>query len=317
MIGIYMTYKLMSIAAETGVQVWSTVYQSSSPSLSFGGVAAFFAVTILNMNYWADNACEVETWSRYVKTYPNEKNSWKRNRNATIAYLVALPLASSFMVFLGALSTYVTGNYNPIEAINSMTNNPFLLSVLLIMIILAQWSTNSVCNLMPSGMCIVALFRSKIPYWLGIVICGLIGVISQPWLILDNITLFLITVGSLWSTIYGMTIADYFLLRKRKLNVPDLYKSSGESQYTYANGFNPAGFLGFIIGLVGCVLLPDYAFITGVIVAGVSYYFIAKYWVFKKYPQSELGPENEKCHGISVGREWLYDEQKNIVYPSK
>lgn len=315
-IGIYIAVRLIALADANGIQIWGTVYESD-PHLSAGGLTAFMTVTILNMNYWADNACEVETWSRYVKTTPNEKNILRRNIKGIPGYLIALPLASGFMVFLGALSTFATGNYNPIEAINAVTDNPIILSLLLLMIIFAQWSTNVVANLMPSGMCIVALFRSKIPYWLGIVICGTLGAVIQPWVLVDHIGLFLTITGSLWSTLYGMTIADYLLIRKRKLNVPDLYKPVGESQFSFANGFNPAGVLAFVIGLGGCMIFPDYAFIAGVIISCVSYYFLAKFWVFKSYPQAELSGSGENYYGTSAGREWLYDEDKNTVYPSK
>ena len=311
-----MVIRLFGAADANSIPVWSVVYDSASPHLTAGGVTAFLYVTVLNMNYWADNACEVETWSRFVKTDSGEKHALRRNRRAIPGYVVALPLASGFMVFLGALSTYVTGDYNPIEAISSVTENPVILSVLLLMIVFAQWSTNSVCNLMPSGVCIVALFRSKIPYWLGICICGFIGAVIRPWILIDNIGAFLIITGSLWSTIYGMSIVDFFIIRKRKLNVPDLYKASG-GQFSYVNGFNPAGFISFLVGLCACWIFPSFAFVAGAIVSGIVYYFLAKYWVFKKYPQAELGMDGEKYRGISDSREWLYDQEKSVVYPSK
>ena len=152
---------------------------------------------------------------------------------------------------------------------------------------------------------------------LGIVICGTIGAVIQPWVLVDHIGIFLTVTGSLWSTIYGMTISDYILLRKRKLNVPDLYKPVGEGQFTYFKGINPAGILSFILGLIGCLLFPNYAFIVGVIVSAVSYYLLARFWIFKKYTQAELQPGNEKFTGISDHREWLYNEDTNTVCPSK
>ena len=219
------------------------------------------------------------------------------------------------MIFLGALSTYATGNYNPIEAISAVTQNPIVLALLLAMIVLAQWSTNAVCNLMPSGVCIIALFKSKMPYWMGVCICGFLGAVIQPWLLVDHIGLFLTVTGSLWSTMYGMTIVDFFLIRKGKVNVPDLYKDDG-GQYAYANGFNPAGFLSFFIGLGACMLFPSVAFIAGSVVSGISYFILMKVWVLKKYPQKELGAEPEKYAGISCGREWVYNESTNSVESS-
>lgn len=315
-IGIYMAIKLVALANANGIQIWSTVYTGDGPTLSAGSLTAFLYVTILNMNYWADNACEVETWSRYVKTSNGEKNLFKRNKRAIPGYVIALPLASGFMVILGALSTFATGNYNPIEAINAVTNSPIVLTVLLVMIVFAQWSTNVTANLMPSGLCLNALSRGKIPYWVGIVICGVLGMVIKPWVLVDHIGLFLTVTGALWSTMYGMTIADFLLLRKRKLNVPELYQTSG-GQYEYFHGFNPAGVFSFLIGLGFCVLLPDYAFIAGVISSMISYYLLAKFWVFKKYPQADYEDAGEAYRGISAGRDWTYDEATATVSSSK
>ena len=313
LIGIYMVVRLLNLAGANGIDAWNSVYTSDAGAqIAVGDASALLYVMMLGPNDWADNACEVETWSRYVKTDKGEKNLLKRNKRAIPGYLIALPLASGFMIFLGALSSFVTGNYNPIEAISAVTSNPIVLALLLVMIVLAQWSTNAVCNLMPSGVCIVALFRSKMPYWMGVCICGLIGAVIQPWVLVDHIGIFLTITGSLWSTMYGMTIVDFFIIRKRKINVPDLYKDDG-GQYAYAKGFNPAGFISFLIGLGACMLMSSIAFIAGSVVSGVSYYILMKCWILKKYPQKELGADKEKYTGISHGREWVYNEDTNSV----
>lgn len=315
LIGIYMVIRLLDLAGANGIDAWNSVYTSDGAQLAVGDASAVLYVMMLGLNYWADNACEVETWSRFVKTDKGEKNLLKRNKRAIPGYLIALPLASGFMIFLGALSTFVTGNYNPIEAISAVTSNPIVLALLLVMIVMAQWSTNAVCNLMPSGVCIIALFRSKMPYWMGVCICGVLGAVIQPWVLVDHIGIFLTITGSLWSTMYGMTIVDFFIIRKRKINVPDLYKADG-GQYAYANGFNPAGFISFFIGLIACRFLSSIAFIAGCVVSGVCYYILMKAWILKKYPQSELGADKEKYTGISHGREWVYNEDTNSVESS-
>ena len=316
LIGIYMVIRLLNLTSANGIDAWNSVYSDDIGShIATGNASALLYVMMLGLNYWADNACEVETWSRFAKTDKGEKKILKRNKRAIPGYLIALPLASGFMIFLGALSTYATGNYNPIEAISAVTQNPIVLALLLAMIVLAQWSTNAVCNLMPSGVCIIALFKSKMPYWMGVCICGFLGAVIQPWLLVDHIGLFLTVTGSLWSTMYGMTIVDFFLIRKGKVNVPDLYKDDG-GQYAYANGFNPAGFLSFFIGLGACMLFPSVAFIAGSVVSGISYFILMKVWVLKKYPQKELGAEPEKYAGISCAREWVYNESTNSVESS-
>lgn len=315
LIGIYLVFRLLHMAELNGIDAWNSVYADTGSKIACGNANALLYIMMLGLNYWADNACEVETWSRYVKTDKGEKSLFKRNKRAIPGYLIALPLASGFMIFLGALSTFVTGNYNPIEAVSAITENPIVLTFLLVMIVMAQWSTNAVCNLMPSGVCITALFKSKMPYWMGVCVCGFIGAVIQLWILIDHIGIFLTVTGSLWSTMYGMTIVDFFFIRKHKINVPDLYKENGR-QYAYAKGFNPAGMISFVIGLAACILLPSIAFFAGSVVSGISYYALMHVWILKKYPQKELGIEQDRYSGISGGREWIYDDETNSVKSS-
>ena len=114
----------------------------------------------------------------------------------------------------------------------------------------------------------------------GVCICGFIGAVIQPWVLVDHIGIFLTITGSLWSTIYGMTIVDFFLIRKRRLNVPDLYRRMEDSIF-YANGINPAGIISFIVGLGACMLFSSVAFIAGSVVSGICYYVLMKLWVLK------------------------------------
>ena len=67
----------------------------------------------------------------------------------------------------------------------------------------------------------------------------------MPWAILDNLFAFLFSYGSFLSAIGGIMVADYYLIRRRRLNVPQLYELQG--QFHYWRGFNPAGLL-----CVGC-----------------------------------------------------------------
>jgi NCS1 family nucleobase:cation symporter-1 len=45
----------------------------------------------------------------------------------------------------------------------------------------------------------------------------------------------------------GIMIADYYLLRRRRLNVDDLYRRGGE--YEYKAGFNPVAIVALVVGI--------------------------------------------------------------------
>jgi NCS1 family nucleobase:cation symporter-1 len=57
--------------------------------------------------------------------------------------------------------------------------------------------------------------------------------------------------SALLGPIGGILIADYFVLRRGRLDVPDLYRRGG--RYEYAGGFNPVALVALAAGVAPCV----------------------------------------------------------------
>lgn len=179
----------------------------------------------------------------------------------------------------------------------------FILVILLFMIILAQWSTNTSANVIPAATIFSNIGGPKVPFWFGVVIAGIIGTLVQPWNLFDVLTQALLIIGGILTSIVGVLFADYYILRKRRVNVKDLYEMDG--QYRYAKGINLAGMIAWIVGGLIANLLSAYSSIVGFIVGAILYYVLAKYWWFKKYKQAEIeNPSDELYLGITVGRDW-------------
>src|SRR5260370_23482010 len=85
---------------------------------------------------------------------------------------------------------------------------------------------------------------------MGGLITGLIGVLMMPWKLVADpngyIFIWLIGYSALLGPIGGILIADYFVYRRRRLNLPALYQSGGE--YRFSGGFNPGALIAFVLG---------------------------------------------------------------------
>jgi len=116
----------------------------------------------------------------------------------------------------------------------------------------------------------------------GGMITGIAGLMSMPWKLLGTYSSYvfgwLVGYSGLLGPIAGTMIADYFLVRKRHLNVDDLYRRGGE--YEYSNGVNPRALvslvLGVVVALLGLVIPPlrwlyDYAWFVGFAVSAGTY----------------------------------------------
>ena len=113
-------------------------------------------------------------------------------------------------------------------------------------------------------------------------ITGLVGLAMQPWRLIADpsgyIFVWLQGYSGGLGAIAGVLIADYWLIRKGKLILSDLYTTEGA--YKYKNGWNyqavAATLLGCLCAWIGAFLpalkcLYDYGWFVGFGVALVTY----------------------------------------------
>jgi nucleobase:cation symporter-1, NCS1 family len=307
LISVWMYISLSDTAQAAGRDVWSWV---ESPVTGGAAFTAFLVVIFSNMGFWATLGADIPTISRFIKAPLNEKNWFKRNKGSLIGNMVAMPLTQTFMIIIGAVAYTAVLNADPIVALQGSANG-FVLGILLLMIVLAQWSTNTAANVVPAATIFSNVGGPKFPFWAGVITAGIVGTVVQPWQLFDIIIQVLLFVGGILAAIVGILFADYYLLRKRRVNVPELYEDNG--QFKYLGGINLAGFISWIIGGAASYFVPEYGFLVGFVIGAALYYVLAKYWWFAKYPQAEIeNPSDEKYLGISVGRDWIIDESETV-----
>ena len=297
LITCWMFYKVHAIAVLNNITILG--YAPPSPSSS-----CWLITMCANTGMWAALAADIPNMTRSLKAPVGERNWFKRNINNWVPQFATLPIIETFIAVIGALSYLTTGNWNPVEVIQAQAHGATLI-ILLVMVILAQWSTNTAANLVPPAMCFTnAGARWNLPYKAAVLIAGLIGVCVMPWKILDQLYTYLGYFGSFLSALAGIMICDYYVIRHRRLNVQDLYKKDG--QYRYHGGINWCGIIAWILGTVAANLFSDYGYLFGFPTGFVVYLILTKAWYLKKFPQAEIESNfSDEYLGISVGNEWI------------
>jgi NCS1 family nucleobase:cation symporter-1 len=110
---------------------------------------------------------------------------------------------------------------------------------------------NMVANFIPPAYDLANLMPSKINFRMGGLITAIFGfVVGGLWVsVITNMGLFpfVNTLGAILAPVFGIMIADYYIIKQQKLNIDDLFSESAKGAYHYNGGFNGKGMLAWAI----------------------------------------------------------------------
>ncbi|MGM0982139.1 MAG: NCS1 family transporter [Pseudomonadota bacterium] len=295
-ISVWMYFTLDVLAQTQGINIWRFVGEQDVTVLT---------LFLANVAFWSTLAIDIPNITRFVKAPSGESRFFHRNKNVLLAQLLALPATQAWIALIGAVSFIAAGDWNPVTVIQGQGEGLSLI-VLLVLVILAQWSTNNAANLIPAALAFVNAGAPRISYPVAVALAAIVGTLFMPWKILDNLFSFLFSYGAFLSAIGGIMVADYYFIRKRRINVPDLYREDG--QFYYFMGFNPAGLIAW--GVAGTVAFysEQWAFVLGFLLGALIYFSIMRLFVMKRFSQDECGTVGSGSYlGTSAGYNWVYD----------
>ncbi|KAE9582174.1 Transporter aclS [Colletotrichum fructicola] len=123
-----------------------------------------------------------------------------------------------------------------------------------------QLSINSVDNAFSAGMDLAGLFCRYINIRRGAYIGLVLSIALCPWELLSSASVF-ISVLSAYSVflgpVIGIQICDYFIIRRRKIKLSDLYHPRSDGSFYYWKGINPRTFIAWVCGFA--TQLPGFA----------------------------------------------------------
>ncbi len=210
----------------------------------------YFAPALTGMvGFWATLSLNIPDFSRYART----------QRDQVLGQTLGLPLTMALYAFIGVAVTSATKIifhlekpiWDPVDVLTRFTN-PVLLIVAMLALCIATLATNIAANVVSPANDFAHIAPRHISFRIGGLITGLIGILIMPWKLLADPTGYIFTwlVGysALLGPVGGIMIADYFVLRKRRLNLIDLYNPDGE--YRYTGGFSLIGLFTLAVSIL-------------------------------------------------------------------
>jgi NCS1 family nucleobase:cation symporter-1 len=211
----------------------------------------FFPALTANVGYWATLSLNIPDFSRFAYT----------QRDQAVGQMVGLPVTMALFAFIGVAVTSSTvviygGEpiWDPVVLISRFTN-PVALVIGLLSLCLAGLATNVAANVVSPAMDFAHLWPRMISFRTGGFITGAIGILIQPWKLIADPTGFifrwLVAYSALLGSIGGILIADYFVLRRTRLDLEGLYRREGP--YWYQGGVNVLAIVALVLGVAPCI----------------------------------------------------------------
>jgi len=162
-----------------------------------------------------------------------------------------------------------------------------VIAISMFTVVVATLAVNIAANVVSPANDFANAFPKWISFRTGGLITGIFGILAQPWRLLADpsgyIFAWLVGYSGGLGSIAGVLIADYWLVRKKRLQLGDLYRQEGD--YTYSGGWNwraiVATLLGCALAWIGLVVpalrpMFDYGWFIGFGVAAVTHLILMK-----------------------------------------
>jgi NCS1 family nucleobase:cation symporter-1 len=218
----------------------------------------FFVIALTgNVAFWATLSLNIPDFTRYARS----------QRDQVIGQAVGLPTTMGLYSFIGVAVTSAAlviyqgldktekdKLWNPVFLLNQF-ENPVVLIGAMLALCLATLATNIAANVVSPANDFSNVWPRRISFRTGGLITGIIGILIQPWKLLDNAQVYidkwLVGYSLFLGAIGGVLIADYFVVRRTRLDLAGLYRREGP--YWYVGGFNPIALVSLLAGIAPCV----------------------------------------------------------------
>src|SRR3954454_9968545 len=249
------------IGGSGGLLIWGfdagngigNVFSASSKLVAgHGGFWSLFAPGLAaNIGYWITLSLNIPDFTRFSRD----------QKSQVLGQSIGLPLTMTGFSFIGIAVTAATvviygeAIWDPVALVTRVLGDlPVLLILAMIVIVIAQISTNMAANVVSPSNDFSNLSPRQISFRMGGIITAVIGIISFPWKLYEDVGAYIFTwlvgYGSLLAAFGAVMIADYWLLRRTQLDVPELYRPGAGGRYWFSHGFHVRALVAVAVAVV-------------------------------------------------------------------
>jgi NCS1 family nucleobase:cation symporter-1 len=259
---LVMTLLLVTWAVRRAGQVGhglGDLFRDPGKFTSFGSFLGVFVPSVTAMvGFWATLSLNMPDFTRFGRS----------QKEQMIGQVVALPTTMTLFAAMGVIITSASAQifgeaiWNPVD-LGAKLGSPWLVAVAEFTAVVATLAMNIAANVVSPANDIANLAPGKISFRTGGLITGVVSTLMMPWKLLADsdryINGWLLGYSGGLGSIAGVLICDYWLIKKTRLELPDLYTRDGAYAYG-GSGWNlpaiAATAIGCAVAWIGLFVPP-------------------------------------------------------------
>lgn len=263
---------------------WSNIHFNLD-EVKYTGVSAILptiTAIALVVSYFSGPLLNFGDFARYTRHFNDVKkgNFWGLPVNFTLFAIVTVVITSGTLPLFGKMIT------DPIETVSHIDSVGVMLLGSLTFIT-ATIGINIVANFVAPAFDFSNISPQKITFRMGGFIAAIGAVFITPWNLFNSPEVIHYTLDVLAAFIgplFGIILADFYLIRKQQINLTDLYTEHPHGEYWYHKGWNPKAIAALVPSVLICIAvafmgpkaLADFNWFIGCAIGFVSYYLFMK-----------------------------------------
>ncbi|HLF45940.1 MAG TPA: NCS1 family nucleobase:cation symporter-1 [Chitinophagaceae bacterium] len=216
----------------------------------------FFPGLTAMVGFWATLSLNIPDFTRYARS----------QKDQVLGQVIGLPATMVFYSFIGIAVTSATvliygeAIWDPV-ALMGKFDSPFIIAISMFGLTIATLSTNIAANVVAPANSFANMAPTKISFKMGGYITGIIGILIFPWKLIADpegyIFRWLIAYSALLGSLAGIMICDYYLVRKTKIQLAELFKVNG-----IYKGWNRPAWIAFAVSIIP--VIPGFLVAVGI-----------------------------------------------------
>lgn len=212
------------------------------------------------VGFWATMSLSIADITRYAHTQKQQIAGQFLGLPTTMMLysFVGIFVTCAAVINFPDVLTQADAPWDPVSLLERF-EHPLVVVFAQLCMIVATLSTNIAANVIAPANAFANLAPRRLSFRAGGLITGLAGIALMPWLLLEQISGFLVVVSAFLGPILGVMLADYWTVRRTRLRLDDLYDVRGAYGYG-GSGWNPVALTAVAAGvgltLVGLLVPP-------------------------------------------------------------